>query len=43
MTLDDESKQLTRRLSNLRGDVRENAIMVEQMRDELRAVQGLVG
>jgi len=42
MTLDDVSKQLTRGFSNLRADVRESAIIVEQMRDELKAVHELV-
>jgi Tfp pilus assembly protein PilO len=43
MTLDDVAKQLTRGLSNLRADVRENASMLEQIRDELRAVHEAVG
>jgi hypothetical protein len=34
---------MTRRFSNLRADVRENAIMLEQMRDELRAMHELMG
>jgi hypothetical protein len=42
MTLDDVSKQLTWGFSNLRVDVRENGIMMEQMRDELKAVHELV-
>jgi hypothetical protein len=42
MTLDDVSKQLTWGFSNLRVDVREGGIMVEQMRDELKAVHELV-
>ena len=42
MTLDDLAKQSTRGFSNLRADVRENTMMLEQMRDELRAVHGLV-
>jgi hypothetical protein len=42
MTLDDLSKQLTLGFSNLRADVLENGIMVEQMRDELDAVHELV-
>jgi hypothetical protein len=42
MTLDDVSKQLTWGFSNLRVDVRANGIMMEQMRDELKAVHELV-
>ena len=43
MTIDDLSKHLMRGLSNLRADVRENVILVEQMRDELRAVHEAEG
>ena len=43
MTLDEVAKQLTRGVSNLRADVRENASMLDQMRDELRAVHEAVG
>jgi hypothetical protein len=42
MTQDDVSMQLTRGLGNLRADLRENAIMLEQMCDKLSAVHELV-
>jgi hypothetical protein len=42
LTLDDVSKQLAWAFSNLRADVHENTVMLEQMRDELRAVHRLV-
>ena len=42
MTIDDLAKQTMREFSKLRADVRENGIMVEQMRDELKAVHELV-
>jgi hypothetical protein len=42
MAMEDLTKQLMRGLGNLRADVRENGIMVEQMRDELQAVHELV-
>ena len=41
--MDDISKHVMRGLSNLRADVRENGILVEQLRDELRAVHKAVG
>lgn len=43
MTLDDVSKLLMHGVSNLRADVRDNAILLEQTRDELRAVHKTVG
>ena len=43
MTMDDLAKQLLREFSKLRAEVRDNGIMVEQMRDELRAVHEAVG
>jgi hypothetical protein len=42
MTLGDVSRQVMRGLGNLRTDVRENGILLEQMRDELQAVYKLV-
>lgn len=43
MTLDDVSKLLMHGLSNLRADARQNGILLEQRRDELRAVHKAVG
>jgi hypothetical protein len=43
MAMEDLTKQLMRGLSYLRADVRENGILMEQMRDELKAVHELVG
>jgi len=43
MTMDDVAKQLLREFSKLRAEVRDNGIVVEQMRDELRAVHEAVG
>jgi hypothetical protein len=43
MTMDDLAKQLLREFSKLRAEVRDNGIVVEQMRDELRAVHEAVG
>jgi hypothetical protein len=42
MTPGDVSRQLMRGLGNLRADVRENGILMEQMRGELKAVHKLV-
>ena len=41
--MDDVAKQLLREFSKLRAEVRDNGIVVEQMRDELRAVHEAVG
>src|SRR5260221_871129 len=43
MMMDDVAKQLLREFSKLRAEVRDNGIVVEQMRDELKAVHELVG
>ena len=43
MMMDDLAKQLLREFSKLRAEVRDNGIVVEQMRDELKAVHELVG